>query len=741
MSVDEGPFAGLRVLDLGHRIAGPFAATLLGDLGAEVTRVAPPGRTTGPRNSMESVLARARARVVELDLRAERDAERARELVERSDVVIENFRPGRLAGWGLPPAVLVAEDPRLIVLSLPGFASDDPRSEMPGWEAVVMASAGAYDGASGEMLGGEWWPNQGDGFSPLPLASVFGGALGALAVAGALAERERSGRGQLVEVSLHDAFLEAVGSRGSRYERPARNWTFLGSGFYRCADDTYVSLITVWHRHLRWFLAALGWSDARIEREAGYEVLMASSDARERLRAELIAVLATRPAAHWEELGLRAGVPVARLRTSREWLHEQESVESGSIRRKEGVGGQEWIPGPPFRIRQGAPSAPLRLRDREVGRVGPLAGCRILDMSRVLAGPTASRLLGDLGAEVVRADVGAERLQAGHREPFFHEVVNRGKHIAEVDLAAPGGRERLDAVLGWADALITNFTSPVLKRLGLDASTLGETHPELVHTWLTSFDERGAWTNLRGYAEIVNTVTGITAETITTPIPSGVAPNIDLPRMPFTDHLSGILAALGTVAALVDRQRTGRNSSVVTALVDAAYAEQLPFLGDAWEGWHSRADPSLPGWSASHRLIRAADGWIAIGLTDAAWRRLTERVGGDDRAVVEAALLALGAEDAIELVVAAGGAAHRVDRVDALGAPSGGLEQRGLVVTFDSPEFGRIAQLGNPIRYSLTPVQPGGLPDSGDAWLLEHVGIPARQGAAPRRGAGGGCLR
>lgn len=727
--MNQGPLHGVRVLDLGHRIAGPFAATLLADLGAEVTRIALPGGP-GSDNGMPTVLTRGRARVVELDLRNGLGAARARELVGEADVLIENFRPGVLAGWGLAADRLVAEHPRLVVLSLPGYSADDPRAAMPGWEGVIMASAGAYGAASAEMLGGEWWPSQGDGFSPLPLASVFAGAIGALGVAGALVERERSGRGQLVEVSLHDAFLEAVGSRAARYERTARNWTYLGSGFYRCADDTYVSLITVWYRHLRWFLAALGWSDARIEREAGYETLMASAEARTHLRTELTTVLASQSAGHWEELGLRAEVPIARLRTSREWLRRQERERSHSIRRVETAAGSEWIPGPPIRIEPTASGTPLRLTERETDHPGPLAGCRILDMTRVLAGPTAARLLADLGAQVVRADVDPAHVQAGHREPFFHEVVNRGKHIAEVDLRLPGGRARIGLLLDWADALITNFTSPALDRLGLDAERLGRAHPDLVHTWVSSFDEHSDWTHLRGYAEIVNTVTGITAETIPLPIPSGVAPNIDLPRMPFTDHLSGIFAALGTAAALFARMRSGRGSRVVTALVDAAYAEQLPYLGDAWTAWRSRAEPTLPGWSAWHRMIRVADGWIVIGLGDAAWARLAEEIGGDTRDVVEAAFLILGADEAIAAVVAAGGAAHRVIGVDALSAPDGLMDRRGLVVTFDSPEFGRIAQLGNPIRYSRTPARPGAHPDNGDEWLRVHVGIPARQGAA-----------
>ncbi len=728
MSMNQGPLHGIRVLSIGHWIAGPYAATLLADLGADVTRVVPPGSQPA-QNATDAVLARGSVRVLELDLRSRSDAERARALASETDVMIENFRPGVLAGWGLAPTELVAEFPRLVVLSLPGFASDDPRAAMPGWEGVIMASAGAYGAASAEMLGGEWWPSHGHGFSPLPLASVFAGALGALAVTGALIDRERSGRGQLVEVSLHDAFLEAIGSRGAQYERPARNWTFMGSGFYRCADDTHLSLITVWHRHLRWFLSALGWSDARIEREARYETLMASADARERLRDELTTVLATRPAKHWEKLGFRAGVPVAELRTSRDWLQREAAQRSGSITRVETAAGTQWMPGPPVRIEQTAAGTPLRPQRRQSDRPGPLAGFRILDMTRVLAGPTASRLLADLGADVVRADVDPSQIQAGHREPFFHEVVNRGKRIAEVDLRGSAGPGRRDALLGWADALITNFTSPALERLGIDAVTLGRTQPELVHTHVTSFDEAGEWSHVRGYAEVVNTVTGLTAETLPLPIPSGVAPNVDVPRMPFTDHLSGIFAAVGTVAALLGRVRAGHSSRVTTALVDAAYAEQLPYVGDAWAEWRARAEPMLPGWSPSHRMIRTAEGWIFIGLGGSAWTRLTDRIGGGTRETVEAAFLARNTGEAIELVTAIGGAAHPVVQVDSLGAPDSPLRERGLLVTVDSPEFGRIVQLGNPIRYSRTPVRPGAHPDAGDEWLTEHVGIAGRQSA------------
>src|SRR5690606_28531354 len=132
----------VRVVDFGQYIAGPMAAMLLGDFGADVIRIDAP---TGPRfDTPANATFNRNKRSIALDLKDRRDREIAVRLVERADVVIENFRPGVMDRLGLGARAMTARNPRLIYVSLPGFGSDDPRAGMRAWEGVLGAATGCY---------------------------------------------------------------------------------------------------------------------------------------------------------------------------------------------------------------------------------------------------------------------------------------------------------------------------------------------------------------------------------------------------------------------------------------------------------------------------------------------------------------------------------------------------------------------------------------------------------------------
>src|SRR5437868_238784 len=129
-----GALDGIRVIDFGQYVAGPLAAMLLADQGADVVRVDPPG---GPRYDTPANATWNRGkRSIVLDLKDPAGNETARRLIETADVVVENFRPGVMDRLGLGPEVMTAANPRLIYCSMPGFASDDPRAGVAAWEGV-----------------------------------------------------------------------------------------------------------------------------------------------------------------------------------------------------------------------------------------------------------------------------------------------------------------------------------------------------------------------------------------------------------------------------------------------------------------------------------------------------------------------------------------------------------------------------------------------------------------------------
>src|SRR5262245_44797830 len=137
-----GALAGLSVLDFGQYLAGPLMAMMLADSGADVIRIDPPG---GPRWRHPSNVALQRGkRSIVLDLKQQDDVEAARRLAAAADVLIEGFRPGVMTRLGLGAETLLAANPGLVYVSLPGFAADDPRAGLAGWEGVVLAAAAVY---------------------------------------------------------------------------------------------------------------------------------------------------------------------------------------------------------------------------------------------------------------------------------------------------------------------------------------------------------------------------------------------------------------------------------------------------------------------------------------------------------------------------------------------------------------------------------------------------------------------
>jgi formyl-CoA transferase len=244
----DGPLAGVRVLELGSFIAGPFAGQLLGDYGAEVIKVEPPGdgdpmRRWGVVRDGESLwwpsIARNK-RSVCIDLRAEAGRDLVRRLAAHSDVVLENFRPGRLEEWGLGFDVLSTLNPRLVMVHVSGFGQTGPRAQSTGFGSV------------GEAVGGIRYTTGEPGRSPSRTGISLGDALAALfAVVGALAalhERHCTGRGQEVDVAIYEAVLALMESSMADLElggvRRERTGSILRgvapSNVYATADGTDV---------------------------------------------------------------------------------------------------------------------------------------------------------------------------------------------------------------------------------------------------------------------------------------------------------------------------------------------------------------------------------------------------------------------------------------------------------------------------------------------------------------------
>lgn len=205
-----GPLQGLRVVELGHALAGPFGGALLGDFGADVIKIEHPRqgdslRDMGPKLGENSVWWRVTGRnkrSICIDFKKPKGLSLVQDLLRTADVLIENFRPGVLDRSGLGWSDLSRLNPRLVMLSISGFGSGGPYSERPGFGKIAEAFSGAT-----HLTGQADAPAVHPGYS---LGDATTGLMGAFGVMVALQERDRSGKGQLIDLALYESLLRMI---------------------------------------------------------------------------------------------------------------------------------------------------------------------------------------------------------------------------------------------------------------------------------------------------------------------------------------------------------------------------------------------------------------------------------------------------------------------------------------------------------------------------------------------------
>ncbi len=745
----RGPLTGLRVIDFGQYVAGPLAAVLLADQGAEVIHVDPPG---GPRwgGVADAFLNRGKRRVI-LDLKRPADLDAARRLIASADAVIENFRPGVLGRLGLAPESLVSQCPGLIVCSMPGFGRDDPRARLRGFEGIIAAATDNCHPRVGEEPPGWDWSRP--TYSALPLASSFAAYLAGVSIVMALIARRRTGRGQLVEVPLFDAMFTLIGHSGAyadqRGLRPPRGIHGRGAGTFRCSDGRFVQFDTSSPRHLSWYARAaglLGSFDADLLDLAAN----ASPEVNERLHERLRAEFATRTALQWEDLGNAAGAAIGFVRTPAEWIGTEHARLSHAVAQVEDpelgpiwcAGLPVWLgafPDPKVEPRrlpgqdtlevlaEVADAPPLETGPGpEPGLDRPLDGIRVLDLGLALAGPTCGRILSEFGADVVK--VSAPNAGVGG-------YLNRGKESILVDLATVAGQEVYWRLVDRADVVLENFSPGTADRLAIGHAEVRARRPGVVYASISCYGLGGPWQGRRGWERQGQAVTGIMERT---GLPSVLGPyNI-------VDIGTGILGAFAIALGLYHRQQTGEGGLVSGSLAQTGTYHQAIFMFDV-PGYV----PSEPrGYAALgegplQRFYRASDRWFFLGARPADLPALAEITGSADLASRAGPALgheladAFKGECAVGLVgrlTDAGIAAHAVVPIAEL-MTDDVVRARGLSVTQEVPGAGSCTMPGISPRLSATPARVGRPPRQPGAdaeAVLAAVGMADRLDALDR---------
>lgn len=370
---NPAPMQGVRVINLGSQWAGRLTSMLLADQGADVLEIAKPDRPTHP---VDAMLDRGK-RVRTVDLKDEAVCREILETARDADIVIENMRVGAVDGLGLDFTAFNGAD--VVYISQPGFAAGDPNRDAAAWEGSINASVGVYTDIAplGPWIGGA------PVYSAIPMASAYGGVLGAVAASLGYFHKQRTGKGQRIEVPLADAVFAAmalliaeIDGQPSRYNFPPvdnevkdmlfpvlrqlqdhmdpeqkaminqylRNHGSFGLRSYEASDGRLVFVCTPDHViQTHAFLRTLGVYDQAIaegmiaesaysERTEGNN-LYKSSGLRPEWRQKLVQMIEnrirTKPAAEWEKLLRDAKVPVTVVQTCSEWLANQAYRDAG----------------------------------------------------------------------------------------------------------------------------------------------------------------------------------------------------------------------------------------------------------------------------------------------------------------------------------------------------------------------------------------------------------------------------
>ena len=729
----QGALRGVRVVEFGQYIPGPLLGMLLASQGADVIKVERPGGDPARSEPAFATWNRSK-RSVELDLKTADGQKKAHELISWADVLVENFRPGVADRLGIGYGS-TKDNPGLVYCSVPGFGEDSPHRNDRGWEPLVGAATGAHEGVAGmnEPL-----------FLPLPSASNFAAIIGSVSVAMALIARQRTGKGQRIEVPLHSAMFAAMGRHLSRFHdinppdlfQLPRN---VMSHQYECADGRYVQNHGMYQRFASQFLRAAGRPEWIEDLEDLY-----GTDVRpetiEMWRERVTNLFKEKTAKEWEDAIAETGGACTICKTVDEWLVHEHALAAGMVVEVDDAEyGRMKQPDAPVRLRGTPGPAPARAPKlgehtasalADVRAAAPksaptggesilsaLEGVRVLDLCLVLAGPTCGRTLGEFGADVIKID------DPGRPYDFGGNLdVNRGKRSIQIDLKKDEGREVFWKLLETADVVVENNRKGSIARLGLGYEEVRKRRPDIVYASLNAFGYDGPWSGRPGWEQLAQATTGIQVRR------GGRDAAPQLLPYPMNDYATGLLGAYSVALALHERNRTGRGQSVDGGLALTACMLQSPYFLD-YEGYQ-RSDPEglgVRGLSALSRLYRASDGWFYLHCPDdATWNGIADlpefsHLAGDSRFASPTSRTQndKALAESLTMVFATNSREHWIERIAGTGASAienisipdfhddPHVRKAGLVVSREHPAFGRADHLGVVARLSGTPARVG----------------------------------
>ncbi|MGE3539871.1 MAG: CoA transferase [Candidatus Tectimicrobiota bacterium] len=621
---------GIIIIDLTTGPAGALATMFLNEHGARVIRVLD-RQDTAPRRGGFLVWDRAKERTrLDFEQVAPGTASAAtaayERLVRSADVLLEDFAPSSPRQALVQDDWLAARNPRLIHGSITAYGKRGPLKDEPPIDDLVLARLG--------ILGSQ------PGFRPAPihvvhpLPSVGAAIFAAQGIVAALLAREKTGVGLSVETSLMAGALlyhpKVTGEKlvpGPFQTHPSGSAPFYS--VYECADGNWVQLGCVHVGFVTTAATVMGIQDVLQEARFNRGRPPQDSAADTELRGIVAQALKTRPYAEWARLFEAADVPFAQARLTEESMDDPQVLTNEMVLQLEDpevgpllqMGVAVQLSATPGRVRgprclTDTPIEALELPEVQPAPVRatgaqlfdpPLKGIRVLEITNLIAGPTAARLLADLGADVIKFEpLDGDMSRPIGRTYFFN--LNANKRSMSVNTRTPEGKEVVQKLAATADVLLANMRPGATERMGIGPEQLKRLNPRLIETHVTGYGWTGPYAHRPGIDPLAQALMGLQraqgGPDNPPSFPSQLAP---------TDFTTGAMGTLGTLMALYVRERTGMVQRVDSNLLNGGVILSSEwFTRYAGKPQRRLADKGQYGLDAFHRLYQTSDGWLYV---------------------------------------------------------------------------------------------------------------------------------
>jgi crotonobetainyl-CoA:carnitine CoA-transferase CaiB-like acyl-CoA transferase len=710
-----GALEGVRVIDL-TTDEGRFATKLLTELGADVLRVTTAGSSGNP---MVNPAAAALGGVLDwwydggkrrhvLDLDTEQGRATYRRLVAVADIVIETERPGRLADLGIDHADLLAENPSLTQVSITPFGRTGPRADWVSSDLVSAALGGvmAVTGLPDQPL--NVWGRQ---------THNYAGFAGSIAALAGLRAARTDGHGRHADVSIHETitgsienifmqwFFDDVLALPKLAERQGALHWLRAYDLAKCrTGHTMITPTPTPEFLVNWMLEEGHEAARRWENMDVTTILESIDDLMDCIR-DFVAKYDAMDL-WWEaqerhcafggvhEIPAVAEIPQFQHRN---FYADATVPDGGPTVRQPGAmvtmtGTPNPGPRPPASSDTDIDDLMAEWGTRASGVDGPrldrpLEGLRVADFTWVLAGPFCTRMLGDLGADVIRIQNEQRSTLVNLPDYPYYFVWNRSKRSATLNMKHPDALAAARRLIENCDVLIENYSAGVLNAWGLDWETVHEWNPNLVYVTMSGCGHDGPWQHVISYAPTVHAVCGITHLT-------NLAGRGDVgPGFSLNDHLAGFSAAVTTLAAIEARSRTGEGQKIDMAQLEVGTHSIGPALIDHFANNNAPEPHGNRDGLQDHvpnEVYPTADGFLAVSVTnDAQWEMLAGLVGLNNAALAtEAGRRA--ARDQVDTAVATFVGSMSADEamttLQAHGVPAGKVQTAGQLFE-DDPQL------------------------------------------------------